>query len=250
MAAGGDSLAPYTTDPEVYAADCCNWANFYNLDGVEFDLENIYPGFTYPGVPDLYAWMKTMNSTARSILGPNKYLSHAPQAPYLAAPGHPDAWCGIRGGYSQCLLDEPSIDYLCVQIYNQGDDAYPTYDSYYLSNTKFPYSAQSQIYNNGAGIPYYKQVLGLTMQPEDGSSGYHDPLTASSWLTQAQSDFKVPRNSMCWQLNENPIPLQWIHTMYPEITGPAALVLPYKPRSGPQKKSKTQQRQKRRQKKR
>lgn len=223
MAVGGDTVAPFLIDPEVFAADACNWAVQYQLDGVEFDLENIQAGFTYPGVPDLYEWMRKMNNKAHEILGDTRYLMHCPQAPYLSAPGHSDSWPGIKGGYYQVYQDAPFIDYLCVQMYNQGEDAYPTYESCYTTNVKFPYSAQSQVNNDGKGIPYYKQVLGVTMQPSDGSSGYHPPDQVSDWLTRAQSEFKVPRNSMVWQYHyENdgsPSPLTWLHTMYPQLSG-------------------------------
>ena len=61
------------------------------------------------------------------------------------------------------------------------------------------------------------------MQPSDGSSGYHPPDQVSDWLTRAQSEFKVPRNSMVWQYHyENdgsPSPLTWLHTMYPQLSG-------------------------------
>lgn len=187
-----------------------------NLDGIEYDLEDIQPGFTFPGVPDLYDWMRRVNATTKSIIGQDRFLSHAPQTPYLCVPGTPQGWPGALGGYYKVYKDaNGAIDWLSLQMYNQGN-GYRTYDQCFVnSGTDFPGSSISQLYNNGQGIPLSALVFGTFMQQGDGS-GTNDPVILNNWFTQAHAQYSWPIQTMVWQWHTtgSPLPAEWLRIIY------------------------------------
>ena len=52
-----------------------------HLDGIDFDLENFSPGFQALSMNsiDTIDWVVNITNSARKVLGPSYYISHAPQ---------------------------------------------------------------------------------------------------------------------------------------------------------------------------
>lgn len=223
LSAGGGTEIPYTLDPVSYATLVSNFAVDNLLDLVEYDLENIQPGFVATGTTDLYAWIRTVNQTTRHILGSQRYITHAPQQPYLSVPGISGTWPGIRGGYFGVFMDSmedgSAIDWLNVQTYNQGNN-YSTYETVWqVSDLNFPYSAFNQLYQNGVGIPFDKLVYGSYLLPSDGSGGIYDPQRIHDAFVRARDDYGYVSGSMIWQWNSSgsPSPSQWLNTVYENL---------------------------------
>lgn len=198
VSAGGATDSPYTLTGDAYANKVCTWAVKNNLDGVDYDLENLGPGFTGTGTDDLYTWMLQLNTTSRNILGPGRLLTHTPQLPYASAPGYDNTWPGQYGGYYKVYQDFPDIDWFNFQVYNQGNDNYYDYQTTFLQSAPgFPYSAFSQINNDGKGIPWNKMVYG-TYLPNYGGSGVNDPAKIQTYFKQACIDFSYNAGVMIW----------------------------------------------------
>lgn len=215
VSCGGATETWYLDDPVVLATQIANWVRENKLQVLDADLENIAPGFTYPGCPDLYDWMNKFFSTARNVLGTEIYISSAPQTPYLSVPGVPGTWPGIKGGFYQVMKDNPSISWLFLQMYNQGSN-YLTYETCFVdSGRDFPLSAISQLYNSGAGIPYEKMVFGTFLQSSDGQ-GNNNPNDIHSYLMRAKSDYGWQAGAGVWQYSTSgsPSPAQWIQIVF------------------------------------
>lgn len=212
--------SPFAGDPFTIATNVSNFVNTYTLDGVDYDLEGIAPGFTHPGYMGgsqaLYPWFNTLQTTTRSLIGPSKLISHAPQTPYLVQPGQSSPFTDVNklGGYVKVYTDNPScMNYMFIQFYNQGDNNYNTYNSTFVTaNPDFPFTAVQQFSNNNTTVPYNVLVYGNLCQQSDGSTGYVPPATINGWLKQAQS-ISFPSNAGIWQYHSessgSPSPQSW-----------------------------------------
>lgn len=225
-AGGSTDSAVYNKNPVEYAQRVCQWAIDNNLDGVDYDLEQIDPGFIIPGKTSdqTYEWFKQLNVTSRTVLGNDRIISHAPQAPYLSQPGHSGTWAGPLGGYVKVFSDAKKnggyIDYLNVQFYNQGNN----YDSYQaifeVSGSNFTYSAIKQVATQGPDlsiepIPLESLVYGTYLQNSDGSD-FHDPVLIRVYMEMAYENFGWNAGTMLWLWNnsDEPTPQQWFNIVY------------------------------------
>ena len=221
-AGGAGELTPYDADPTAYATAACNYAIAQQLDGVDFDLEHIGVLFVWNGSnpknsTQLLAWFQTLGNVARSILGPNRIISHAPQSPYFGPVGtsDPAIWAGNSGGYTQVYLNNPDIDYFFIQYYNQSAQ-YLTYNAVFeVGPTDFPQTAIRQVNTNG--VPLDKIVLGTFLQTGDGSLLNNDPSVWYTQLNQAQTSFGFNRSAGIWEYRStgSPTAQTWAATIYP-----------------------------------
>lgn len=207
---GATDTTPYDVDPTTYATSVCNWAVDNNLDGVDFDLEHIQLGFIFPGftAPQLLTWFQTMGTEARAILGGSRKISHAPQSPYFSPPWAPN------GGYTQVYLNNPDIDYLDIQYYNQSLQ-YNTFTNIWVTGpSDFPGSAIAQI--NALGVPFSKLVLGTFLQDGDGSLFTNDPLQIKTWVEQGFNTLGWNGGGMSWHWASTgtPTSLEWVQTVF------------------------------------
>lgn len=85
VSCGGVTDVPYTMAAADYGAYVANWALDNNLDGVDLDLEGLGSGFTAGPIVGnaLVTWMVDATTAARAVLGPARYLTHSPVAPYF-----------------------------------------------------------------------------------------------------------------------------------------------------------------------
>ena len=205
--AGGAVDVPWDNlSGEDYGSNVAKWALANNLDGVDFDIENFSQGFImYTGSSDLDAigYLSDMTQAARDVLGPNGYITHAPQAPYFG-PINPDDssewWTGSLGGYSQVYKDNhEDIDWFNIQFYNQGTTMYVDYNGLFIeSGGSFPGTSVQEIVSYG--IPQDKIVIGKYMRQDiDGSDGYVDPTDLNIYLAKANVSFGFIPSVMVWQ---------------------------------------------------
>lgn len=225
-AGGATDNNVYKQNPVTYANNVCNWALNNNLDGVDYDMEQIELGFFIPGKnsDETYEWFKQLNITSRNILGNNRIISHAPQAPYLSQPGHDNTWAGKLGGYVKVFDDAKKngghIDFLNVQFYNQGN-AYYSYETIFENGSpNFPFSAINQVASQGlndqiAPVPIDSIVYGTYLQNNDGQ-GFHDPEEIKKIMKRAYDELHWNAGTMIWLWNTNGTPTaeNWFNTVY------------------------------------
>lgn len=167
-------------DGVTYAKAACEYALKYGFDGVDFDIE-LPPGMSGPfrdGTMQQFIYDGT--TECRRILGPNKLISHAPQAPYFGD------WADSTLGYTQVMVDYPDlIDFVNIQYYNQGQTLYTTYENLFVAAGSWvTNTAVFEIADNGVDIN--KLVVGKPVGPSGyASNGYIDPKTLHDMGCQA-----------------------------------------------------------------
>jgi len=212
VSAEGSEDAPYwKSSGASYGTTVANWAKANNLDGVDFDLENIGGGFTYSGnganldTAQMVQWIADATNNARSILGASAIISHAPQPPYFGV-NH-----GWANGYPQVYQAAPSINYLLVQYYNNDDPpGVNTYNQIFVSDNG---GAVEEIV--GEGIPLGKIVVGKPVESGDADSGYISASTFHSIVAEAQSSLGWNSGVMGWVWHDPTTNGDWISTIYP-----------------------------------
>lgn len=222
MSIGGatETTTVYTLNPATLATTACNYAIAQTLDGVDWDLEGIFLGFSTATLTSaqLLTWMQTLNTTSRTVLTNTRIISHAPQSPYLCP-----AWVGASNGYYQVYANNPDIDILLVQYYNQTIQ-YNSYTTIFrVGPTDFPLSAVEEIHNFTIPIPLVKIVVGGYLQNITTDTGFpaslpNIPLQWRNWINQAFADFGWNAGMMVWQYHSTGAPTAqtWVQTIFPQ----------------------------------
>jgi hypothetical protein len=222
LSAGGSSETPYTLNPITVATNACNYAIAQTLDGVDWDLENIQLGFLAPGntSAQLLAWFQALGNTSRATLGPSRIIAHAPQVPYLCP-----AWVqpGGTNGYYQVYANNPDINALLVQYYNQTAQFNSYTTIFKVGPPDFPLSAIEEIHTFSTPIPLNKIVLGVYLQNITTDTTFPEslpniPLQWRDWINQAYNDFSWNAGMMVWQYHPNGAPTAqtWVQTIFPQ----------------------------------
>lgn len=221
LTAGGSSEEPYMGDPTEYGTAAAKYAVAANLDGVDFDLENLSQNCSFNSLTgdEVVAWIVKATQAARAVLGPGGVISHAPQAPYFGAigGGSGNPWTGTNGCYSAVYSQASAdIDFFNVQWYDQGPTCYLTYASVFTQSNaggtcpSFPGTSIQEIV--AYGVPAAKMVLGKPLTAADGGSGFVPAATLHSWIANASSPQAVAGvMAWSWETTEGPA---WIHTVY------------------------------------
>jgi len=204
VSAGGATDSPYSKfSGTQYGTAVANWAKANHLDGVDFDLENFGGGFKYGSMNtnQTITWVVDATNSARSILGSDAVITHAPQPPYFG-PNN-----GFADGYTQIYKHAPSIDFLQVQYYNNGPAT--TYQSIFVSTGG---GAVKEIASYG--IPLSKIVVGKPVAKNDADQY----LTAEQLHTifeQADSSLGWKSGIMGWQWHDSTTNSNWVKTIFP-----------------------------------
>ena len=115
----GVADSPFSSDAATFGTDVASFAVLNTFDGVDFDMENLAAGCiggTMTG-PDTVNWLMVATLAARRVLGSDRLLSHAPQAPYFGRVGDETSWAGATGCYTGVYQRTSSaIDWLNVQV--------------------------------------------------------------------------------------------------------------------------------------
>ncbi len=214
---GGSTDHPYDQDPTQLGQRVAQWALDQQLDGVDFDLESIQPGFVVspqlPTAAQLIAWLVTLNEATRAVLGSGRLITHAPQAPYLSVPGSQGTWAGTTGGYT-AVFQAGNVDFLNIQYYNQGSGCYQTYDDIFVSPcSSFPSTAISQLSQNGKVMPLSALVVGMPVAPNDASQPFPNASTLHDMFTQANSSLGWTAGVMGWQWHADGSARTWLQTI-------------------------------------
>jgi len=187
------------------------------LDGVDFDLENFWPGFKAGSLNanQTIEWVADITNACRNTLGSSLIVTHAPQAPYFGPNGATNTWAGPLGGYTAVYKKAPSINFFNVQFYNQGASLYVDYNGLFIQSggSTFPKTAVKEIAD--AGIPLSKIVVGKYITTADASNGFVAPATLHTFFQQAQKDLGWNAGVMAWTYQNTATVAAWIHAVYP-----------------------------------
>jgi len=200
LSAGGASEEPYARIAgKVYGAAAGALCASLGLDGVDFDLENLAPGFNFKPLygPALVAWIVDASEAARAEIGPARLLSHAPQAPYFGPIGE-DTWVGPTGGYTGVWKATKSIDWLNVQFYDQGS-CYTSFTSLFNASSgdascPFPGTSVAELVT--MGIDADAIIVGKPLLVDDADTGWVAAATLGEWFKEAASSWKA--GAFCW----------------------------------------------------
>jgi chitinase len=188
ISVGGATDSPYNQDPWNVGSEAAQWAIKYQLDGVDFDLENIDVGFKYRS-EDMAGWITNATLSARKVLGDSRTITHAPQAPYFGTIGGND-WTGLSGGYS-FVEKHSQVDWYNIQFYNQGVQCYADYNGTFVQScSTFPHTSVGEIISNG--VVANKIVIGKPVTTGDANNGYLEASAFGNLLRSAiQNGFKI-----------------------------------------------------------
>lgn len=205
VSAGGSTDFPFNImTGQAYGAFAANWANENHLDGVDFDLENFGNAFSF-GTLNTEAtvqWVADATNTARSILGDDGIISHAPQPPYFGNV-YPFA-----NGYGKIYEKAPSINFLMVQYYNNGPAT--TYESIFTNGDgKTSVKEISEL-----GIPLNKIVVGKPVKEDDAASMWISTSDFNSFVTRAKNELGWEGGVMGWQWHDSTTNANWIKNIY------------------------------------
>lgn len=202
VSAGGAGYNDYPVDgAAAFGQGAAIFSVQNNLDGVDFDFEHFTSTFgTGSGMnkTQTLAWLQLVNSSARTILGDDRFITHAPQSPYFNIE--------FAYGYLDLMTQDPvpSIDHLLIQYYNQGA-TYLTYDTQFIDNSSYhPGTTILDLLN--AGIPKQQLVIGRLTQAADGqAASWIDPTTLGQWFVTAATDSRVlwKTGFSTWQWHSN-----------------------------------------------
>lgn len=195
----------------AYGTNGANFAKANNFDGVDFDFENLQ--ITSLTQTQLIQFMTDATNAAKTILGSNSLITHAPQSPYFNIEFN-NIYLNF---YKQ--TPTPPINYFLIQYYNQGA-TYLDYETQFINDDIFhPNTAIAQLISRG--IPKNIIVLGKLTQMKDGAAdSWVPPATIHQWIVQSANDpatFNWNTGVSTWQFNLTGIPTsqQWISTIYP-----------------------------------
>jgi len=194
ISAGGAFDVPYLKmEGSAYGTMAANFAVKNNLNGVDFDLENLQRGFKFQGLNDtqVIAWLVDATVSASQVLQKAHlagligvpHVTHTPQAPYFGRVGNPSAgdnpWTGPSGGYTTIYNKaKDHISWFNVQFYNQGPNCYASYQSLFVESNvsnncpDFPGTSVQEI--SKYGVDMNKIVVGKYVCGQ-GANGYVTP---------------------------------------------------------------------------
>jgi hypothetical protein len=222
ISAGGATDTPYSNTAVDYAKSAAEFAQKNYLDGVDFDMENLQPGFKATGKTsdETIQWLVDASNTVRKILGDDAIITHAPQAPYFGKIGGgagTNPWTQTSGGYTAVYKQASHIDYFLTQFYNQGATCYTDYKGLFENSSDCPDFPGTSVKEIAAyGIPLEKIVVGKPVRQQDASNGQMTATQINSIFKQARlMGYNTGVMGWMWYGAEAG---QWIQTIYPNST--------------------------------
>jgi len=215
---GGSTDSPFGQNPYTLGTTVGKWAKAQYLDGVDFDLENLAPGFKAGSLSTQQTidWISNVTVGASDGFGGKAVISHAPQAPYFGPIGNAGTWVGTSGGYTGVYAKVANyITFFNVQFYNQGSSCYTDYNGLFVTSascSSFPQTSVTEIAK--AGVPLSKIVVGKPVTTADAGSGYVPASSLHTWFQQANSQMGWNAGVMGWVWNDPTTLQQWISTIY------------------------------------
>jgi len=224
VSAGGSTDMPYQTmNGTQYGTLAGQYVVKNQLDGVDFDLEHFVQGLTYGNLnsTQIRQWLIDASQTAKSIMGNDKIVTHAPQGPYFGTiGGGVNPWTLTSGGYSALeKYGGQYIDWYNIQFYNQGVTCYVDYVGLFTNSSScppFPGTSVKEI--EATGVPLSKIIVGKYVHPNDAGNGWIDPATMGQYFQQANSQLGWNSGVMGWEWYDNVTGAAWIDAIYPSHT--------------------------------
>lgn len=168
VSAGGATFNISSVDPTAFGTAVGTWAANNNLDGVDFDIENLSPGSaTNDPWPAYIDWISKSTTAAYtsylSVANKAPIITHAPQAPYFGPVGG-SLWAGPTGGYT--AIEKAVGKYISwynIQFYFGNSGTCYTTTAGLTTNSAsdcatFPGSSINEIISYG--VPASKVVVG------------------------------------------------------------------------------------------
>lgn len=201
VSAAGSTDLPWTTfsDGSSYGNYVGQWAKANNLDGVDFDVENIAPGFVAGGMHGVQ-FSQYLADASRAAKNYVLFVSHAPQAPYFGPIGNAAYWPGASGGYSAVEAKSGgAVDFYNLQVYNQGGSCYTSFTGIFTSSASdcsvFPGTSVQEIASYG--VPLQKITVTKYLLTIDGSNGFVSSSILNAFLSQAKT-IGYQSGVSCW----------------------------------------------------
>jgi len=187
VSAFGAENMPTNKDP---TETCTNLAKFVlanKLDGVDLDYEDEKAFGQGTGAK----WVITCTKVLRQYLPQGKYiLSHAPQGPHFTTDNM------YKDGAYRTVDKEVGqlIDWYNLQYYNQGNNAYKTYEDTFFKSTSFKNTAVLELKGLKA-----KVVVGKPATAKDAGNGWVPASTLAEWLQRANKETGWCGGAMFWE---------------------------------------------------
>ena len=180
-----------------YAEIAANFVLQYGLDGLDFDLE-LEAGNSAPFKNGkMQTFMTEALVKARQLLPKPYVISHAPMGPYAST------WAGSGSGYVNWMLEnQDDVDFISLQYYNQGAQAYNNYQKIF-KDSSYPGSSVQELIQ--AGVKAEKIVVGKPLTTQDASNGYIAAGTLASWGCQANSEVGFVGGYMTWMFKNDDV---------------------------------------------
>lgn len=225
LSVGGATETPVSpdyftvNDPLALAATLAALVRNASLDGVDIDFEDDWsngnPGLTgygsyrAPGFGPAIPWLVDLTNNLRKLLPSSEgyTISHAPQPAYFAL--------GYKAVHASA---GDAIDWYNIQYYNQGTDAYTTYQTLVVQENipnggcVSPWDGSLTDVITKQGIPQEKIVVGKIVGEGDGNNGWIDVVTFAGILQQARLLFPKLGGVMGWQWGSD-VAGVWVSTV-------------------------------------
>jgi len=220
LSAGGPSDSPYLNlSGTEYGSKAGQFAKDNQLDGVNFDLQYITPGFA----SSLVQWIIDASVAARKVLGNDAIVSHSPLAPYFGEIGKAtNPFTGTSGGYTAVEKAVGGVvDFYNVVFFNQGDKCYVSYETMFTgSNTgnvcpMYPGTSVKEIASYG--VDENKLVLGKPVTTGDAASGFNTASDLNKFVNQAGKELKWNAGVYAFQWTNVDAP-KFLSTIYATAT--------------------------------
>ena len=222
LSAGGATETPYALNATQYGSVVAAYALKYNLDGVDFDLENLNGGCVVGDLDSsqVVSWIVTATLSARSVLGNWRLISHAPQAPYFGG-AEGNSFTGSLSNLCYTAVHEQAlttINWYNVQFYNQGATCYLTYTTLFVASAAdgacdgLGGTAVAELVT--AGVPLDYIVVGKPITPSVAYGGYVSATELADILAIAASNGTTPAGVFTWDY-QTAYAANWIATVAP-----------------------------------
>lgn len=186
---------PTSKDPGSVCYELAHFVLDNNLDGVDIDYE---AENWFDGSGTAEKWLIECTKELRKYLPAGQYIiTHAPQAPFFVQDGNQSYPYGAYLTVDSNVGD--LIDWYNMQYYNQGTDAYTTYERLMINDDEFPKTAVMQI-NPSTTYPI---AVGKPVTTHDAENGWDSSTELASWFKTAQSSLGFCGGAMWWEFSDD-----------------------------------------------
>jgi hypothetical protein len=201
ISTGGQTAGSTWADvsPAEYAKHLCGMAADLGVDGVDFDLEEVLPGFGPSMTEKIPKWNTDVIAECKKYF--NGYITSAPQSPYVMP-----SWSGQYG------FDKYGYEKLFIQYYNQGEWSGEDVKDGMFGNTS---GSIPDLMKRNPDAPKDRFVVGKPLLKDDGTDNakFTDE-ELKAWGCEAWKNLGWRGGFMFWQGHWNNPVAQMKVTMF------------------------------------